>query len=63
MLDAEHDFYDIVGARVYYITKDYWQAVVKKYLEDMIGATLQKPVPEDLLKAAEHFEVPAQLEE
>jgi hypothetical protein len=55
--------HELGGARVYYITKEYWQTTVKKYLEDMIGAKLQAPVPEDLLKAAEKFEVPETLEE
>jgi hypothetical protein len=58
--DVQHE---LGGARVYYITKEYWQTTVKKYLEDMIGAKLQAPVPEDLLKAAEKFEVPETLEE
>lgn len=58
--DVQHE---LGGARVYYITREYWQSTVKKYLEDMIGSTFQLPVPEDLLKSAEHFEVPEGLEE
>ena len=58
--DVQHE---LGGARVYYITREYWQSTVKKYLEDMIGSTFQSPVPEDLLKSAEHFEVPEGLEE
>ena len=58
--DVQHE---LGGARVYYVTKEYWNTTVKKYLEDYIGSGLKSPVPEDMLKAAEHFEVPEGLEE
>lgn len=41
--------HELGGARVYYITKEYWQTTIKKYLEDLVGGTLLRPVPEDLL--------------
>jgi hypothetical protein len=58
--DVQHE---LGGARVYYVTKEYWNTTVKKYLEDYIGSGLISPVPEDMLKAAEHFEAPEGLEE
>ncbi len=58
--DVQHE---LGGARVYYVTSEYWKTTVKKYLEDMIGATFQSPVPEELLKSAENFQVPEGLEE
>ncbi len=57
--DVQHE---LGGARVYYITKEYWDVVVKKYLEDMVGTSLKSPVPEDLLKASEKFEAPTDVE-
>ncbi len=56
--DYQHE---LGGARVYYITREYWYSVVKKYLEDMIGATLQRPVPEDLMKKSEELIIPEEV--
>jgi len=53
--DVQHE---LGGAKVYYVTKEYWDTTIKKYLEDYTGYTLIRPVPEDLLKKAENFEVP-----
>ena len=50
--------HELGGAKVFYITKEYWDASIKKYLEDYLGTTLQAPVPEDLLKSAESFKIP-----
>ncbi len=40
--------HELGGARVYYITKEYWDQAVSKYLQEMIGTELKRPVPEDL---------------
>ena len=53
--------HELGGARVYYITKKYWNTTVKKYLQQMIGTTLERPVSEELLKANETFVMPAEL--
>jgi hypothetical protein len=37
--DVQHE---LGGARVYYVTKDYWYSTVKDYLEQMLGATFKK---------------------
>ena len=41
--------HELGGAKVFYITKKYWHTTIKKYLEDLVGGTLIRPVPEDLL--------------
>ena len=40
--------HELGGARVYYITKEYWENVVAGYLQDLIGTELKRPVPDDL---------------
>ncbi len=57
--DYQHE---LGGARVYYITKEYWDTVVKNYLLDYIGSDLKRPVPEDLLKKNEKLITPEKIE-
>jgi hypothetical protein len=57
--DVQHE---LGGAKVYYMTKEYWRTTVKRYLKDMVGTSLKSPVLEDLLKMAETFEVPETVE-
>ncbi|HQN48381.1 MAG TPA: N-acetyltransferase [Caldisericia bacterium] len=54
--------HELGGARVYYVTKEYWDAVVKKYISDMVGADFE-PVTEELLKRNENIYMPETLEE
>ncbi|HOC52876.1 MAG TPA: N-acetyltransferase [Caldisericia bacterium] len=54
--------HELGGARVYYVTKEYWDAVVKKYISDMVGAEFE-PVTEELLKRNENIYMPETLEE
>ena len=54
--------HELGGARVYYVTKEYWDAVVKKYISDMVGAEFE-PVTEELLKKNENIYMPETLEE
>jgi len=44
--------HELGGAKVYYITKVYWESVVKKYLEDYIGISskFEKDIPKDVLE-------------
>jgi hypothetical protein len=44
----EHQ-HELGGARVYYVTKDYWESTVKSYVRQMVGADLVRPVPKELL--------------
>ncbi len=58
--DVQHE---LGGARVYYITRDYWNTTVKKYLQQMIGADLIRPVPEELLEKNAEIKVVPPVEE
>lgn len=58
--DVQHE---LGGAKVYYVTKKYWDNVVKKYLLDMIQTKFERPVSEELLKKNEKMVVPEKLEE
>jgi hypothetical protein len=55
--------HELGGAKVFYITKNYWDSSVKKYLEEMIGTKLERPVPAKVLKANEKLVMPTKLEE
>jgi len=55
--------HELGGAKVFYITKNYWDVAVKKYLEEMIGTKLERPVPAKVLKANEKLVMPTKLEE
>ncbi len=51
--------HELGGAKVYYITKKYWDTTVHEYIKQITGAELVRPVPEDLLAAnADIKEVP-----
>lgn len=54
--------HELGGARVYYVTKDYWDAVVKNYIRDMVGADFEEPT-EELIKKNENIYMPETLEE
>jgi len=43
--------HELGGARVYYVTKKYWDAAVKKYVKQMVGAELDFNVPDSVKKA------------
>lgn len=58
--DIQHE---LGGAKVYYITKKYWDTTVKRYLQDMIQAKIERPVSKELLKKNENIIVPEKLEE
>jgi hypothetical protein len=51
--------HELGGARVYYITKKYWDKVVKNYVRQMVGADLVfDNIPDELIKANEVLRVP-----
>jgi len=58
--DVQHE---LGGAKVFYVTKKYWDTTVKRYLEDMIQTKLERPVSKELLKKNENIIVPEKLEE
>ncbi len=53
--------HELGGARVYYITKKYWDKVVKDYVRQMVGADLVFDVPDEVIKANEVMEVPEEV--
>jgi hypothetical protein len=53
--DVQHE---LGGARVYYVTKKYWDKVVKNYVKQMTGTELVFDVPDELVKANEVMIVP-----
>jgi hypothetical protein len=55
--------HELGGAKVFYVTKKYWETTVRQYLEDMIQTHLERPVPAALLKRNEKIVMPEKLEE
>ena len=58
--DQQHE---LGGAKIFYVTKQYWDTAVKKYLEEMIQTKLERPVPAGILKQNEKIVMPEKLEE
>jgi hypothetical protein len=50
--------HELGGARVYYVTKKYWDTTVKNYIRQMAGADLDFKVPDKIIKANEVMRVP-----
>lgn len=50
--------HELGGARVYYITKEYWDKVVKDYVRQLVGADLVFDVPKKIVKANETMRMP-----
>jgi len=53
--DVQHE---LGGARVFYVTKKYWDSTVKEYLRQMVGADLVFDVPAELVAANAVLRVP-----
>lgn len=56
--DVQHE---LGGARVYYVTKEYWDQAVKTYVQQIIGADLVFDVPDKLIKANETMRLPEEV--
>src|SRR3989304_4502387 len=56
--DGQHE---LGGARVYYVTKKYWDRMVKKYVQQMTGSELDFNVPDEVIKANEVMRVPEEV--
>ncbi len=50
--------HELGGARVYYITKRYWDAAIKNYVRQMIDADLVFKVPDEVIKKNEVMRIP-----
>ncbi len=50
--------HELGGARVYYVTKKYWDSVVKDYVRQMSGADLNFDVPQHIVEANRQLKIP-----
>ena len=53
--------HELGGARVYYITKKYWDASIKKYIRQMAGTDLDFNVPAEVVKVNEEMRIPEEV--
>jgi len=53
--------HELGGARVYYITKKYWDASIKKYIRQMAGTDLDFNVPAEVVKINEEMRIPEEV--
>jgi len=56
--DVQHE---LGGAKVFYVTKKYWDSTVKEYVRQMVGADLDFNVTDEVRKANEKFIVPEEV--
>jgi hypothetical protein len=56
--DVQHE---LGGARVYYVTKKYWDASIKNYVEQMVGGELSFDVPQELIDANYTMKIPTEV--
>jgi len=53
--------HELGGARVYYVTKKYWDAAVRDYVRQMVGADLVFDVPQHIIEANSKLRLPAEV--
>jgi len=53
--------HELGGAKVYYVTKKYWDQRIKEYAQQMVGADLNFDVPEEVIKANETIPMPTEV--
>ena len=53
--------HELGGARVYYVTKKYWDASIKKYIRQMAGTDLNFDVPAAVVKVNEEMHIPEEV--
>lgn len=53
--DVQHE---LGGAKVYYVTKKYWNSSIKNYVKQMVGTDIVRPVPDEVLKVNETLRIP-----
>lgn len=56
--DVQHE---LGGAKVYYVTKKYWDQLIKQYVKQMAGADLDFKVSDEVRKANETMIVPEEI--
>jgi len=53
--------HELGGARVYYVTKKYWDSSVKAFSKQMIGSDLVFDIPDSVRKSNANFRVPEEV--
>jgi len=56
--DMQHE---LGGAKIFYITKKYWDSSVKNYVKQLVGTDIIRPVPDEIMKANETMRLPAEV--
>ena len=56
--DQQHE---LGGGRIYYVTKKYWDQLIKNYVREMAGAELDFNVPEKVVKANHDMKIPTEV--
>ena len=56
----EHQ-HELGGARIYYVTRDYWDQAIKNYAREMGGSDFNFSVPENIIKANETIPPPGEI--
>jgi hypothetical protein len=56
--DVQHE---LGGGKVYYVTKKYWDQLIKNYVRQMVGADLEFNIPDSVIKANEVMRVPEEI--
>lgn len=53
--------HELGGARVYYVTREYWDQTIKEYSRQMVGSDLNFDVPDEVIKANEVIPPPGEV--
>lgn len=53
--------HELGGAKVYYVTRKYWDQLIKQYVRQLAGADLNFDVPDSVRKANEELIVPEEI--
>jgi hypothetical protein len=56
--DQQHE---LGGGRIYYVTKKYWDQLIKNYVREMAGAELDFKVPEKVIEANHDMKIPKEV--
>jgi hypothetical protein len=53
--------HELGGGRIYYVTKKYWDQLIKNYVREMAGAEMDFKVPEKVVKANQEMKIPTEV--
>ncbi len=56
--DVQHE---LGGAKVYYVTRKYWDSTIKKYARQMVGSDLNFDVPDEVLEINKTVPMPGEV--